>query len=156
MNNYPWIWILHRDERLLLSFQSSAFTGFIMLVILLNALTIGLETNEEWKVNYGNVFKALDEFFLAIYTMEFFLKLYAEPKGYWKSSYNIFDVTILGISYVQLIMDEMNVGDNVLAPLRLLRGECYCVPTIFELCVLLGTGLHAQHRWVVSIVLPSW
>lgn len=97
-----------------------------MLVIFLNALTIGLETNEEWKVNYGNVFKALDEFFLAIYTMEFIMKLYAEPKGYWKSSYNIFDVTILAISYVQLIMDEMNVGDNVLAPLRLLRGE-FCI-----------------------------
>ena len=93
-----------------------------MLMIVLNALSIGLETNEEWKASYGNVFKALDEFFLAIYTIEFVMKLYAEPRGYWKSSYNIFDFTILAISYVQLIMDELNVGDKVLTPLRLLRG----------------------------------
>lgn len=105
-----------------LSLQSSAFNAFIMLVIVLNALSIGLETNEEWKQKYGNVFKASDELFLAIYTVEFMMKLYAEPSGYWKSSYNIFDFTILAISFVQLIMDEMNVGDNVLAPLRLLRG----------------------------------
>lgn len=50
------------------------------------------------------------------------MKLYAEPRGYWKSSYNIFDFSILALSYVQVIMDELNVGDKILTPLRLLRG----------------------------------
>ena len=93
-----------------------------MGVIVLNSLVIGFETVEEWKTAYTNVFKALDEFFLAIYTMEFLMKLYAEPKGYWKSSYNIFDFSILALSYVQVIMDELKVGDKILTPLRLLRG----------------------------------
>lgn len=103
--------------------QSSAFNGFIMGIIVLNALVIGFETVEEWKTAYTNEFKALDEFFLAIYTMEFLMKLYAEPRGYWKSSYNRFDLSILALSYVQVIMDELNVGDKILTPLRLLRGS---------------------------------
>ena len=106
------------------SWQSPLFNGFIMGVIVLNSLVIGFETVEEWKQAHTNVFKALDEFFLAIYTMEFLMKLYAEPKGYWKSSYNRFDFSILALSYVQVIMDELNVGDKILTPLRLLRGLC--------------------------------
>ena len=84
-----------------------------MVMIALNALVIGFETVEEYKQAYSNVFKALDEFFLAIYTMEFLMKLYAEPRGYWKSSYNIFDFSILALSYVQ-VMNELNVGDKIL------------------------------------------
>jgi len=102
--------------------QSSSFNGFIMGVIVLNSFVIGFETVEEWKMPYHNEFKALDELFLAVYTMEFLMKLYAEPRGYWKSSYNKFDFSILALSYVQVIMHKLNVGDNVLTPLRLLRG----------------------------------
>lgn len=102
--------------------QSSSFNGFIMGVIVLNSFVIGFETVEEWKMAYHNEFKALDEFFLAIYTMEFLMKLYAEPRGYWKSSYNKFDFSILALSYVQVIMHKLNVGDKILTPLRLLRG----------------------------------
>ena len=98
-----------------------------MGVIVLNSLVIGFETVEEWKEAHTNAFKALDEFFLAIYTMEFLMKLYAEPRGYWKSSYNRFDFSILALSYVQVIMDELNVGDKILTPLRLLRGICQLV-----------------------------
>ena len=105
-----------------IAWQSSVFNGFIMVVIVMNSFVIGFETVEEWKVPHKNVFKALDELFLAIYTMEFLMKLYAEPRGYWKSSYNRFDFSILALSYVQVIMDELNVGDKILTPLRLLRG----------------------------------
>ena len=94
-----------------------------MAVIVINALTIGLETDDEIRISNTNLFKALDELFLAIYTMEFLMKLYAEPRGYWKNSYNVFDFSILAISFVQIILDELNVGDKVLTPLRLLRGK---------------------------------
>ncbi|XP_032234312.2 cation channel sperm-associated protein 3 isoform X2 [Nematostella vectensis] len=100
---------------------SSLFNGSIMFVIVGNALCIGLETVDDYKDVYENTFKTLDEFFLSVYTMEFFMKLYAEPRAYWKSSYNIFDFSILGMSYIQVIIKELNVGDDVLTPLRLLR-----------------------------------
>ena len=90
---------------------------------MLNALVIGLETMDSLKNSHGQLFRIVDELFLSIYTVEFVLKLYAEPKGYWKSSYNRFDFLILFISYIQAILDMINVGDNVLKPLRLLRGK---------------------------------
>ncbi|KXJ20362.1 cation channel sperm-associated protein 3 [Exaiptasia diaphana] len=101
--------------------MSNYFNGFIMGIIIINALCIGLETVDKFKTTEANTFKILDEFFLSIYTMEFLMKIYAEPSTYWKSSYNIFDFTILLTSYIQVIMDELNVGDNLLTPLRLLR-----------------------------------
>ena len=98
-----------------------------MAVIVINALTIGLETDDDIKVSYTNLFKVLDELFLSVYTMEFFMKLYSEPAGYWKNSYNVFDFSILAISFIQIILDELNVGDKILTPLRLLRGKKYCM-----------------------------
>ena len=95
----------------------------IMAVILINALAIGLETVDTLKASHGRMFQILDELFLSVYTVEFLLKVYAEPKGYWKSSYNRFDFLILFISFIQVILDMMNVGDTVLKPLRLLRGR---------------------------------
>ncbi|EDO37902.1 predicted protein, partial [Nematostella vectensis] len=83
---------------------SSLFNGSIMFVIVGNALCIGLETVDDYKDVYENTFKTLDEFFLSVYTMEFFMKLYAEPRAYWKSSYNIFDFSILGMSYIQVLV----------------------------------------------------
>ena len=102
--------------------QKPMFNAVIMGVIMMNALAIGLETMDSLKNAYGKLFQIVDELFLSIYTVEFFLKVYAEPRGYWKSSYNRFDFLILFISYIQAILDTINVGDNVLKPLRLLRG----------------------------------
>ena len=107
-----------------LCLQKPVFNALIMGVICINALVIGLETADSLKTTYKKAFQICDEIFLSIYTVEFLLKLYAEPKGYWRSSYNRFDFLILFISYIQVILDMIDVGDNVLKPLRLLRGIC--------------------------------
>ena len=103
--------------------QKPIFNAIIMGVIMINALAIGLETMDSLKNAHGKLFQIVDELFLSVYTVEFILKVYAEPRGYWKSSYNRFDFLILFISYIQAILDTINVGDNVLKPLRLLRGK---------------------------------
>ena len=93
-----------------------------MFIIGLNAILIGLETSEELKQTHGDLFITLDDLFLAIYTIEFVVKVYADSKGYWKSAYNIFDFVILALSYMQIIMSQLNVGENYLGVFRLLRG----------------------------------
>lgn len=89
----------------------------------INALVVGLETVEKLKLDHGPVFEALDFVFLSVYFLEFSLKILTEKRDYWKSAYNIFDATILGISLVQVVLDQLNLGDNALKVLRLLRGE---------------------------------
>jgi Ion transport protein. len=63
--------------------------------------------------------------------------VYADTKGYWKSSYNIFDFTILALSFMQIIMSQLNVGENYLGVFRLLRGKFLTVYA-FTLIVFLG------------------
>jgi len=101
--------------------KSSFFNSFIMFIIAINAIVIGVETTESLKKTHASLFDALDYMFLCIYFGEFLLKIYADRSGYWKNTYNVFDFIILAISFIQVILHQLNVGDNILKVLRLLR-----------------------------------
>ena len=81
--------------------ESDAFNFFIIGIIFMNALTMALETEETLDA-FQTYFTMLDHTFLAIYTVEFILKIYAEPKYYWSSVYNLFDFMVLVISFVNV------------------------------------------------------
>ena len=100
--------------------ETNVFNGFIMFTIMCNALTVALETSYDMKASFVDGFMIFDEVFFAIYTVEFFMKIYAEPKNYWKSSYNIFDFLILVVSLVQAILLKLG-GESGLQVLRILR-----------------------------------
>ncbi|XP_006631912.1 cation channel sperm-associated protein 3 [Lepisosteus oculatus] len=99
--------------------QKSLFNGIIMSTILINALFMALETDYDLKYKLYGFFEIVDELFLAIYTMEFLMKVYVEPKGYWKSAYNVFDAFILTVSFIPLFIS--GTGMRSLSSLRMLR-----------------------------------
>ena len=80
--------------------------------ILINAVTIVLETSYEPTSSEGIAFANLDIAYIAIYTFEFLLKIYADNAGYWRNNYNRFDFLILIISYFYLVQD---MGGNTAA-----------------------------------------
>ncbi|KAI8801434.1 Ion transport protein-domain-containing protein [Cladochytrium replicatum] len=118
-----------RSQRPLVRFiggfvNSYAFQWFVMLVILANVIAIALETDA--LSNSGSssvpvVFSYLDLFFLAVYVVEFVLKIYVEPIGYWKEAYNRFDAVILFVSLGQWIAQFYMAKSNNLTFLRVLR-----------------------------------
>lgn len=58
----------------------------------------------------------------AVYCVEFILKLYAEPIGYWKSWFNFFDLTVLTITMIAKILRAQDSVDiPKLQGLRVLR-----------------------------------
>lgn len=60
-----------------------------------------------------------DEFFMAIYTMEFLMKVYVNPGVYWKNGYNVFDAIILVISFIPMFSDG---GDSsAMGTMRIVR-----------------------------------
>lgn len=106
--------------------SSNVFSGGIMVVILLNAISIAVETDRNLARNNVWVFSAIDWITISLYTIEFVLKLAARPLGYWDSGYNRFDFFILAISYVQLVFTSTAViGEltflRVIRALRALR-----------------------------------
>eukprot|EP00698_Gefionella_okellyi_P005584 TRINITY_DN15083_c0_g1_i1.p1 TRINITY_DN15083_c0_g1~~TRINITY_DN15083_c0_g1_i1.p1 ORF type:complete len:366 (+),score=64.47 TRINITY_DN15083_c0_g1_i1:25-1122(+) len=77
------------------------FNFFIITIIMLNVISIAVQTDDGIYLQNILLFTAADLVFLAVYTIEFVLKLYAG--GYWSVAFNRFDFVILVFSYIQLL-----------------------------------------------------
>ena len=82
------------------------FTGVIMCAIFTNSIMIMVEFSADEEID-DPIFSALNTLFITIYTLEFALKLYAQPVMYWKSGYNILDFMLLLVSYFSVIQDML-------------------------------------------------
>jgi voltage-gated sodium channel len=89
---------------------------FLIAVIVINAITLGLETSAEVMARVGPLLIAIDRICLAIFVTELVLRLYALGLAFFRSGWNIFDFVIVGISLV-----PAGEGTSVLRALRILR-----------------------------------
>jgi voltage-gated sodium channel len=95
---------------------SVPFERFIIAVILINAVTLGLETVPWVMDRFGPVLLALDNLALAIFVVEISLKLVAMGFRFFGRAWNIFDLTIVLIS-----LAPASEGFAVLRAFRILR-----------------------------------
>lgn len=86
------------QRRLTKLVKGFSFEMFIMSVILANAVVLGLMTSPTMDFYYGNLLYLLDRIFMGIFIVEMFLKIFALKKKFFKSGWNIFDLTIVVIS----------------------------------------------------------
>jgi voltage-gated sodium channel len=91
-------------------------TRFLIAVILVNALTLGLETSPEVMARAGTLLITIDRICLAIFVVELVARLYALGLGFFRSGWNVFDFVIVGIS-----LAPAGEGTSVLRALRILR-----------------------------------
>ena len=98
-------------EHVILLITSPKFLGLIMLAVLCNSITIALETYPLHR-EVPQLFKALNYVFFIIYSLEFLLKLYAQPILYWKSWYNLFDFFVLSAALVQIFFQNYFVVES--------------------------------------------
>ena len=96
--------------------EAAWFSHLIIAVIVLNAITLGLETAPQLVGDAIPALQILDTIFLAIFTVEIALKLVAYRHRFFTSGWNIFDFAIVAISYAPFIE-----GLSVLRALRILR-----------------------------------
>ncbi|SEQ40964.1 ion transporter [Piscibacillus halophilus] len=96
--------------------ENKAFQNTIILLILINAVLIGMETYPNIYEQYGSILNVLDVVILAIFTIEIILKLIAsEPTGkFFKDGWNVFDFVIVAFSFIF-------VGSTYVTVLRILR-----------------------------------
>jgi voltage-gated sodium channel len=93
-----------------------AVTRFIIAVILVNAVTLGLETIPEVMARAGGLILTIDSICLAIFVIELTLRLYAQGLRFFRSGWNVFDFVIVAISLL-----PATGGFSVLRALRILR-----------------------------------
>jgi len=89
----------HR-ERLGNFLEGNRFHNFIISLIVLNSITIGMETSSSWMKSYGQFFERLDDIILAIFIVELILRMYAFGLKFFTNSWNVFDFLIVAISIV--------------------------------------------------------
>ncbi len=88
----------------------------ITALIVLNAVTLGLETSETATASWGGVLFALDKFIIAVFAVEVAIRIIAFGPSFFRGGWNWFDFLIVGMS---LIPAAGNL--SVLRSLRILR-----------------------------------
>nr|WP_042192593.1 ion transporter [Kibdelosporangium sp. MJ126-NF4] len=92
------------------------FQRFIIAVIVFNAITLGFETSPTVVAKFGSLLHVADRLALAIFVVELLLRIYAFGWSFFKDSWNIFDLVIIGFAVVPATGEF-----SVLRALRILR-----------------------------------
>lgn len=96
--------------------EAPLFQRFIVAVILVNAVTLGLETSDQVMGVAGALLVVIDHLALAIFSLEIGLKLLAYGRRFFASGWNLFDLAIVAIA-----LFPAAGGLSVLRALRILR-----------------------------------
>lgn len=96
--------------------EDERFTRAIMIVIIVNAVTLGLETSDTVMGAVGGGLLTLDKIALGIFVVEILLKLFAYRWRFFRNGWNVFDFIIVGIALM-----PSSGALSVLRSLRILR-----------------------------------
>ena len=96
--------------------EAGWFQNFIILVIVINAIGLGLETIPMVQERIGPFLAIIDNLALVIFVLEISAKLIAYRLSYFRDPWNVFDFTIVGIALL-----PMGGGLSVMRALRILR-----------------------------------
>ena len=96
--------------------ENPRFQKTITALIVVNAITLGLETSQEAMFRAGDVIVALDRVILAVFVFEIAIRVIAHGRAFFRDPWSIFDFVVVGVALVP-------ATDNfsVLRALRVLR-----------------------------------
>jgi voltage-gated sodium channel len=102
--------------RLAAFLESARVQRLIIALIVINAITLGLETSPTLVERFGSWVTGLDRAILAVFVVELGLKLYAQDLRFFRNPWNLFDAAVVGIALV-----PQAEGFSVLRAFRVLR-----------------------------------
>jgi voltage-gated sodium channel len=103
--------------------DSTRFQGFIVAVILANAIVLGLQTYEGIEREVGELLVTLDGIFLGIFVVEILIRILAcGPTlrgygGFFRQGWNVFDFVVIGAAFLPGLRENA----TLLRLVRLLR-----------------------------------
>jgi voltage-gated sodium channel len=96
--------------------ERRGFQRLVIVLIVCNAVTLGLETSERVMASYGGVLHVLDRLMLAVFVAELLLRLYGYGWRFFRDPWNVFDSLVIGVALV-----PASGPLSVLRTLRVLR-----------------------------------
>jgi voltage-gated sodium channel len=80
--------------------ESERIQRIIIALILINAVTLGLETSSRVMEAIGGLLKFIDRLLLAVFVAEILVKLYAFGWRFFRNAWNVFDFLVVGIALI--------------------------------------------------------
>ena len=125
------------------------FQLFIIWVIVVNAVTLGLETSRSVMAGFGGLLHAIDHVILGVFVVELVLRLYAYGWRFFRDPWNVFDFVIVAISVIPTsgpfsvlralrILRALRLISAVPAMRRVVSGLLAAVPGMASIGALLG------------------
>lgn len=102
--------------RLQAALESAPLQRTIVVLIVLNAVTLGLETSDAAMQAAGRLLVTVDKAILAVFVAELAAKLYVYRFGFHRDPWNIFDLIVVSVALVPAVGSL-----SVLRALRILR-----------------------------------
>jgi voltage-gated sodium channel len=102
--------------------DSSRFNIFILSTIIFAGILVGIQTYERQVTHIAHILEYLDFVILFIFTVEVFIKVFAEgtkPLNYFKDPWNDFDFSIVAVCYLAFVTPDVDA--SFIAVLRLAR-----------------------------------
>jgi voltage-gated sodium channel len=129
--------------------ESELFGRSILVLIVINAIILGMETSDAIMGAIGPFLLMLDRLILAVFVIEVVLRLIADFKGFWRNPWRIFDFVIVTISLIPAtgalsamrafrILRVLRLVSQVRAMRRVVTGLLSALPGMGSIVLLLG------------------
>ena len=96
--------------------ENPRFQRFIIVLIVANAITLGLETSSEVMASAGPVLVALDRAMLTVFVIELAIRIGAYGRSFFRDPWSLFDFVVVGLA-----LAPSTENFSVLRALRVLR-----------------------------------
>ncbi|MBK7393185.1 MAG: ion transporter [Chloracidobacterium sp.] len=103
-------------ERVRIFIENPRFDQAIIALIVVNAITLGIETSPAIVARFGDVLYAIDRAVLAVFVVELLLRFFVYRRRYFHEPWRVFDFVIVGIALM-----PASGAFSVLRSLRVLR-----------------------------------
>lgn len=150
--------------------ERPAFGNVIIALIIVNAVTLGLETSETVMSRYGIVLKAIDAVILKVFVLEIALRLYAYGARFFTKPWSVFDLAVVAVAFIPSagafsalrtlrVLRILRLISVVPAMRRVIEGLLASVPGIASVATIMTLFFYvfaviATHLYSASF--PEW
>ncbi|OLF08619.1 ion transporter [Actinophytocola xanthii] len=145
--------------------ENGRFQQFIIWVIVVNAVTLGLETSTRVMAAAGGLLHVADRVMLAIFVLELACRLYAYRWRFFRDPWNVFDFVIVGISLLPTtgpfsvlralrVLRVLRLISAVPAMRRVVSGLLAAVPGMASIGALLGLIIYVAAVMATKLFAP--
>lgn len=150
--------------------ESSRVQHTILALILINAVTLGLETSPAVMDRAGGFLYALDKLLLAVFTVEIALRLYDRRLAFFRDPWSVFDFLVVGIALLPAtgqfsilralrVLRVLRVMTIVPSMRRVVGALLAAVPGLLSIAMVLGLFYYVGAVMATKMfgdVFPDW